>query len=184
MSEMNEYEKLMYEKELGKEAKEEEARITAQKNSKIIGLVILGFMVLLIVAFTYSAIKNLFINPDNVENVVRNEFSNGEPYPPVNGMIDHENGWIVVSANADNFEDGLIKLRKAYNKFNRKFSTKKVDKIMIAVYKYSGADWGLMTPYKTGQLLFTSNIWVKDLKSTDWENIKTYDEFKEKANIN
>lgn len=170
MAEMNEYEKLMYKKEKDKNMAK--------------GVIVLMVLVILIFSFATDAVKMLFIRPNTVENTVKKCFSNGEPYPPVNGIIDHENGWVVVSANANNVEDALIKLRKTYAKLNGKFTTKSVDKIMIAVYEYSGLDWGLMNPYKTGKLLFTSNIWVEDLKSIDWEDIKTYEEFKQKANIN
>lgn len=166
---MNEYEKFMYKKE----------------QDKIIGKLTrwLTIIVILALAFIFTSINGIFISPDVVKNVAGDYFSDGAPYPPVNNMIDHGNGWVVISANASNEKDGLEKLRKTYTKISKKVSTKKVDKIMIAVYEYSGIDWGLTNPYKTGNLLFTSNIWVKDIKSTDWENIGTYGEFKEKAGI-
>lgn len=166
---MNKYEELMY--------KKEQDKILSK------GVLALVILIVIVVTFIFTTVKGFSISPDVVKDTVSKGFSAGEPYPPVNGMVDHDNGWVVVSANANNIEDGMIKLKMTYNKLGKKLTTKKVDKVMVSVYEYSGLDWGITNPYKTGDLLFTSNIWIKDLKSVKWNDIKTYEEFKEKANI-
>lgn len=166
---MNEYEKLMYKKEQDK-----------TMNKALGCLTIIGVVVF---ALIYTSIKGVFILPSVVKDVTSDCFSNGEPYPPINGMVDQGDGWVIVSANANNKKDGLEKLRKTYNKLSKKISTKKVSKIVVGVCEDSGLDWGLVKPYQEGSFLFISEIWVKDLKSVDWESIETYEEFIKKANV-
>lgn len=105
------------------------------------------------------------------------------PYPPVNSAQIIDGDWILISVNATDEQDGLIKLKKTYSKLSGKFKSNKIEKIIVSVSEYSGAEWGLTKKYEPGYFMFASEIWISDLKQTKWEDINTYGDFKEKANI-
>lgn len=146
----------------------------AKSQKVIISLIVFCALpvVLLIFGIFYGIIGSNFITPKVVKDTVFDCFNVGQPYHPINGMNDAGNGYIMISANADDAEQAMIQLRKVYSKLSKKISTKKVDKITIGVY---GPD--------KQTLLLSSDIWIKDLKNIEWLAIERYDDFAVKANV-
>ncbi|PHV69790.1 hypothetical protein CS063_13815 [Sporanaerobium hydrogeniformans] len=152
-----------------------EINIDGKKQKKVaINLIIFFILpiILLLFGIIYVIIESNFITTKVVKNTVFDCFNVGKPYYPINGINDAGDGYLMISANADNQIVAMEQLKNVYHKLSKKISIGKIDKVSITIY----------APDKQ-TILLTSDIWIKDLKATNWLAINKYDDFIDKADI-
>jgi hypothetical protein len=151
----------------------EKVKLKQEQMKAFSTLVTLGCIVfLIVVGIICSVIELDSIIPKVIKNTAYDCFNLGDPFPSFNGMNDAENGYVIISVNAQNQKVAMDQLRVLYHKLSKKSSTKKVDKISVVVYAPD-----------TQTMLLTSNIWIKEIKAVNWYSINSYDDFIDKANI-